>query len=160
MILHQTVGCIAAVIILQDLFVCDWSDAVIIKLEPSTILLRLYQGKVVTAVKVTRMNEDAMKLIDERGGSIRGIVKEFGEIDGEWEFMSVVDLLVSWCATLKVHLSKRILLDIVFESPKLKMQHRREISENHTLLGRLQPETFSLVFVVPIKCLYRYVISE
>ena len=53
----DTVHHLPSVVVLQDLFVSDGSHPVIVKLEPTSIFLRLDQCEVVSAVQIPGMDQ-------------------------------------------------------------------------------------------------------
>lgn len=58
------------------------------------------------------------------------------------------------------HLDQSVLFNVVFESPQLQVQNRRERLEDDTLLSILQTVSFRLVLVLPIQSLHLNVIEE
>ncbi len=57
----MAVGDFAAEVVFEHLLLGDGRDAVVVELEPVAISLGLEQGKVVTAVQVARVDEDAVQ---------------------------------------------------------------------------------------------------
>ena len=55
---------LATIVLLQDLFVGNGGDAIIIELEPPSIPIWLDKRKVVATMQITRVNEDAMQFVD------------------------------------------------------------------------------------------------
>jgi hypothetical protein len=96
---HQTIDRVATIIVLEDLFVRHWCHAIIVELEPPSVLLGLDERKVVPAVQVARVDEDTVQVIPVvlvLGG--RRVVQELAEVDGEGEFVAVIDLQLRYAS--------------------------------------------------------------
>ena len=89
---NQAIKYVATVVVLEHLFIRHRRYPIIVEFEPPAILLRLDQSKVMTAVQITRVHEDAVKLVDARLRPILFFVQELREIYREGEFMAIVDL--------------------------------------------------------------------
>ena len=86
------VGRFATIVIFKDLLVRHGSNAIIIILEPFSLPIRLDKSKVVSAMQIARVNEDAMQAVEVRFGPVRGLVQVLLEVDLEGEFVPIVDL--------------------------------------------------------------------
>jgi hypothetical protein len=86
------VGRFATIVIFEDLLVCHGRNAIIVKLEPSSLSIGLDKSKVVSAVQIARVDEDAVQAVEVRFGPVRGLVQELLEVDFEGELVSIVDL--------------------------------------------------------------------
>lgn len=139
---------LAAKVVLEHFAVRDGDDAVVVEAQPATIRRRLDQDKVVTAVHVARVDQDAVQSVLVRLGPVRLLVEVRLEVDLERELMPVVDLDV----LVAVH--------VVLEALELEVQDGRELFEDDTLLGVLQSIAFGVVPVLAVKRLDLDIISE
>lgn len=73
----KTVQHVSAIIVFQDLLVCDGRNSVIIKFVPATILFRFDESEIVAAVKITRVHEDTVELIDMGLGPVGRLIEKF-----------------------------------------------------------------------------------
>jgi hypothetical protein len=144
----QAVEHIPAIVVLEDLLVCHRRHSVVVKLEPPAVLLRLDERKVVSAVEVARVHENAMQLVVVRDRTVRRLVEELFEVDRERELVSVIDL------------DQRVLLHVILESSELEVEDRGEGLKDDTLLCRLQSQALRLVLVLPIQRFNRHILLE
>jgi len=86
------VGRFATIVIFMDLLVRHGCNTIIIKLEPSSLSIGLDKSKVVSAVQIARVDEDAMQAVKVRFGPVRSLVQELLEVDFNRELVSIVDL--------------------------------------------------------------------
>lgn len=86
-------GEFSSVVVLENLLVGDGGDSVVVVLEPLSVLLRLDQGEVVSAVKVSGVDEDSVKLVDVVVVSLGVLVEVLSEVELEGELVTVVDLV-------------------------------------------------------------------
>lgn len=84
---------LSTVVVFEYLLVRDRRHTVVVEFVPSSVLCRLDKSKVVTSVKIARVNEHTVKLVNV--GHVRValvLVDELGQIDLEGELVPVVDL--------------------------------------------------------------------
>lgn len=156
----QAVEHVASKVVLGDLLVRDRSDAIIIEFEPSFVLGRLNEGKVMASVQVARVYEHAVELVDEWLGAFGGGINKLVEVNGEWELEAIVDL-ASAESTVETHLAHSILLNVIFEPPELKMQNGWELCKDDTLFANLKTVGRTGVdLVVAIHSLNHHVLLE
>jgi hypothetical protein len=60
----QSIEHFSTIVVLEDLLVGDGCHTVVVKLEPPAVGLGLDKRKVVTAVQIARMDEDAVEVVD------------------------------------------------------------------------------------------------
>lgn len=82
----------AAKILLQHLAISHRSHTIIVKLEPSGVAIWFYQRKVVSAVHVTGMHQDAMQLVYPILRFGRTFVDKFSKVNLKREFVTIVNL--------------------------------------------------------------------
>lgn len=83
---------LSSVVVLENFFVGNGSDSVVVVLEPLAILLGLDQSEIVTPVKISSVNENSVKLVDVVVVSFGVLVEVLSEIELEGELVSIVDL--------------------------------------------------------------------
>ena len=88
----QAIERLTTIVLLKDLSVSDGGNSIVIELEPSSLPIRFDESEVVTAVQITRVNQDTMKLVDPGLGPVCRVVEEFVKVNLEREFVAVVDL--------------------------------------------------------------------
>jgi hypothetical protein len=166
---------LASVVVLEDLLVGDRRDAVVVVLEPLSVLLRLDEGKVVTAVEVAGMDEDTVELVLVVLGEVGSFVEVLGQVDLEGVLVSVVNLrnaiaqekvsYVSYAKERKAkgegYLDERVSLEVVLEPLELEVQDWRESLEDDTLPRVLETELIAgLVPVLAVHGLNGDIVPE
>lgn len=63
---RDTIQRLTTIILLQHLTVSHRRHPIVVKLEPSGLVIRLDESEVVTAMEITRVDEHTMKLVDPR----------------------------------------------------------------------------------------------
>lgn len=61
---HNAVQCLATIVLFQYFTVSHRRHPIVVELEPSSLVIRLDESEVVTAVEITRVDEYTMKLVD------------------------------------------------------------------------------------------------
>lgn len=86
------VGRFATIVIFKDLLVRHGRNTIIVILEPFSLSIGFDKSKVVSAVQIARVDEDAMQAVEVRFGLVRGLVQVLLEVDFKGELVSIVDL--------------------------------------------------------------------
>jgi len=178
---------LSSVVVLENLLVGNRSDSVVVVLEPLSILLGLDESEIVTAVEISSVNEDSVKLVDVVVVSFSVLVEVGSEVELEGKLVSIVDLLrrkekregrrvelesarvfenvssndpSTRENERKTDLDHRISLHIVLEPLELKVQHWWERLEDDSLPRVLKSVALRLVLVLSVHRLDRDVILE
>lgn len=89
---NKTIEWLSTVVLLKNLAIGDGRDAVIVELQPPSVVVRLDEREVVTTMKITGMYEDTVELVHPWLGPVRCLVQEFTQVDFEWELVTIIDL--------------------------------------------------------------------
>lgn len=144
----------SAVILFEDFSIGDGDYSIVVEAEPSSIGSWLDENEVVTAVDVSRVNENSVKLVEMRFALVRFRVEVRRKVDLVREFVSIVDLIIAPSVRKDERLRETtdfdILIsnDIVLETLELKVEHWRERFEDDSFPRVLQSIPFGRVSIL------------
>ena len=82
----------ATIVLLQHFTISHRSHTIVVKLEPSRVAIWLNQSKVVPAIHVTRMHQNAMELVHPVLRLGWTFVDKFSKVNFKREFVTIVNL--------------------------------------------------------------------